>query len=163
MTISTLDELFVHSLKDVLYAERKILKALSKMERKATDPDLKSALTLHQDQTEEHVVRLEKVFDLLGRPARGVKCDAILGLLDEADSLMAVIDDFETMDAAVIALSHAIKHYEIARYSTLLAWAKQLGHPAPAALLKLTLDEENGADMALSKLVGQGLTATAAA
>lgn len=163
MTIETLDELFLHTLKDVLYAERKILKALPKMERKATDPALKSALALHRDQTEEQVVRLEEVFDMLGKPARGAKCDAMVGLLEEADGLMAEIDDTETMDAALIALAQAVEHYEIARYGTLVAWAKQLGHPAAAALLKATLNEEYGADKALSKLAEQSLNAAAAA
>ena len=161
--IETLDELFLHSLKDVLYAERKLLNTLPKMERKATDSALKSALALHRDQTEEQVVRLEEVFDMLGKPARGAKCDAMVGLLEEAEGLMAQINDTETMDAALIALAQAVEHYEIARYGTLVAWANQLGHPAAAALLKTTLDEEYGADKALSKLAERRLTAAAAA
>jgi len=163
MTIATLDDLFVHTLKDVLYAERKILKVLPKMERKATDPKLSAALALHRDQTEGHVVRLEDVFDSLGKPARGAKCDAMVGLLEEAEGLMAEIDDPETMDAALISLAQAVEHYEIARYGTLVAWAKLLGYPEAATLLKLTLDEEYGADKALSKLAEQRLNAAAAA
>ena len=163
MTIANLDELFLHTLKDVLYAERKILKALPKMERKAGDPKLKAALSSHRDETEEHVVRLEEVFDALGKPARGAKCDAMVGLIDEAEGLMADIDDAETMDAALISLAQAVEHYEIARYGTLVAWAGQLGHAKAVALLKATLDEEYGADRALSKMAEDRLNAAAAA
>ncbi|WP_209427878.1 ferritin-like domain-containing protein [Pararhodobacter sp. SW119] len=163
MSIGTLDDLFFHTLKDVLYAERKILKALPKMERKATDPALKAALSSHRDETEEQIVRLEEVFDLLGKPARGAKCDAMVGLLEEAEGLMGDIEDAETMDAALIGLAQAVEHYEIARYGTLVAWAKQLGHSKAEALLKTTLDEEYGADRGLSKLAEERLNATAAA
>ena len=163
MTIANLDELFLHTLKEVLYAERKILKALPKMERRASDPKLKAALSSHREETEEHVVRLEEVFDGLGKAARGAKCDAMVGLIDEAEGLMADIDDAETMDAALISLSQAVEHYEIARYGTLVAWAKQLGNPKAATLLKATLDEEYGADRALSKMAEDRLNAAAAA
>jgi ferritin-like metal-binding protein YciE len=163
MTIESLDDLFLHTLKDVLYAERQILKSLPKMERKATDPKLKAALSSHKDETEDHVARLEEVFEILGKPARGAKCDAMLGLVEEAESLMADIDDKETMDAALISLAQAVEHYEIARYGTLVAWAKQLGHTNAAALLKETLDQEYGADRALSKLAESRLNAEAAA
>ena len=163
MTIESLDDLFHHTLRDVLYAERTILKALPKMEGRATDAKLKLALSSHLDETRQQVVRLEEVFDLLGKPARGAKCDAMVGLVDEAEGLMADIDDAETMDAALISLAQAVEHYEIARYGTLVAWAKQLGHHEAAALLKATLDEEYGADKALSKLAEQRLNAAAAA
>jgi ferritin-like metal-binding protein YciE len=163
MTIETLDDLFLHTLKDVLYAERKILKALPKMERKASDPKLKAALSSHRDQTEDQVVRLEEVFEILGKPARGAKCDAMVGIIEEAEGLMGEIEDPETMDAALISLAQAVEHYEIARYGTLVAWAKQLGQPKAAALLKESLDEEYGADKALSKLAESRLNAAAAA
>ncbi|MCF3974980.1 YciE/YciF ferroxidase family protein [Paracoccus salsus] len=162
MTIQTLDDLFLHTLKDVLYAERQILKALPKMERKATDAKLKAALSSHKDETEDHVTRLEEVFEILGKPARGAKCDAMVGLVEEAEGLMAEIDDAETMDAALISLAQAVEHYEIARYGTLVAWAKQLGHSDAAALLKETLDQEYGADKALTKLAEKRLNAEAA-
>lgn len=152
MTIESLDDLFLHTLKDVLYAERQILKTLPKMVRKATDAKLKAALSGHKDETEDHVTRLEEVFEMLGKPARGAKCDAMVGLVEEADNLMDEIDDKETMDAALISLAQAVEHYEIARYGTLVAWATQLGHPKASALLKKTLDQEYGADKALSKL-----------
>lgn len=163
MTIENLGDLFLHTLKDVLYAERQILKALPKMERKATDPTLKAILSSHQEETEDHVARLEQVFDILGKPARGAKCDAMIGLVEETENLMAEIDDKEAMDAALISLAQAVEHYEIARYGTLVAWAKQLGHANAAALLKETLDQEYGADKALSKLAETHLNADAAA
>jgi len=163
MTIETLDDLFLHTLKDVLYAERKIRKALPKMERNAADPKLKAALSSHRDETEEHVVRLEEVFEILGKPARGAKCDTMVGLIEEAEGLMADISDKETMDAALISLAQAVEHYEIARYGTLVAWAKELGQTQSATLLKTTLDEEYGADKALSKLAERRLNAAAAA
>ncbi len=163
MTIATLSDLFLHTLKDVLYAERTVLKALPRMERKATDPQLKAALSAHRDATEGHVVRLEEVFDLLGKPARGAKCDAMVGLVEEAEGQMAEIEDPETMDAALIALAQAVGHYEIARYGTLVAWAKELAHVEAAMRLKATLDEEYGADKALSKLAEKRLNAAAVA
>ncbi|MDD7972346.1 ferritin-like domain-containing protein [Roseinatronobacter alkalisoli] len=161
MTIETLDDLFLHTLKDVLYTERKILKVLPKMERKATDPKLKAALSSHCDETETHVIRLEEVFKGLGKAARGAKCDAMVGLIDEADGLTAEIDDTGTMDAALISLAQAVEHYEIARYGTLVAWAKQLGYPQAADLLNETLKEECGADKALSQLAEERLNAAA--
>ncbi|TVR12086.1 MAG: ferritin-like domain-containing protein [Salinarimonadaceae bacterium] len=163
MTISKLDELFLHTLKDVLYAERKILKAFPKMERQATDPKLKAAFLSHREETEEHVVRLEEVFELIGKPARGAKCDAMVGLVEETESMMAEIEDSETMDAALISLAQAVEHYEIARYGTLVAWAKQLGNQKAADLLKTTLDEEYAADKGFTKMAEGRLNAVAAA
>lgn len=155
MAIATLSDLFLHTLKDVLYAERKTLKALPKLERKATDPKLKSAFAAHREETETHIIRLEDVFEGLGKAARGTKCDAMVGLIDEAEDLIEEIEDPETMDAALISLGQAIEHYEIARYGTLAAWAKQLGHAAAADLLKETLKEEQDADKALSLLAAE--------
>lgn len=163
MTITTFDDLFLHTLKDVLYAERKILKALPKMEKNATSEKLKAALSSHKDETEDQILRLEEVFDLLGKPARGAKCDAMLGLLEEAEGLMSEIEDPETMDAAIISLAQAVEHYEIARYGTLVQWAKQLGHTKAADLLKETLDQEYAADKALSKLAETKVNAAATA
>ena len=163
MTIETLDDLFLHTLKDVLYAERKILKAMPKMERRATDPKLKAALSGHRSETEDHVTRLEEVFEGLGKAARGAKCDAMVGLIEEAEGLMAEVEDPETMDAALISLAQAVEHYEIARYGSLVAWAVQLGHPKAAALLKATLEQEQAADKALSGMAEKRLNAAAAA
>lgn len=162
MLIETLDDLFLHTLKDVLYAERKILKVLPRMERRATDAQLKAQLARHRDETEGQLSRLEEVFEGLGKTARGARCDAMVGLIDEAETLMAEIADPETLDAALIALAQAVEHYEIARYGTLISWAKELGHTEAAGLLQSTLDEEYGADKALSKLAEQRLNAAAA-
>lgn len=161
MTITTFDDLFLHTLKDVLYAERKILKALPKMEKNATSDKLKLALATHREETEGQILRLEEVFDLIGKPARGAKCDAMIGLLEEADGLMSEIEDPETMDAAIISLAQAVEHYEIARYGTLVQWAKQLGHGQAAELLKETLDQEYATDKALSKLAETSVNAAA--
>lgn len=163
MKIKNLDDLFLHTLKDVLYAERKILKALPRMEGQATDERLKAALSSHRDETEEHVLRLEEVFDDLGKPARGAKCDAMVGLVEAAEGLMVDIDDPETMDAALISLAQALKHYEIARYATLVAWAGQLGRPEAVRLLNQTLDQEYGADRALSAQARDRMKTAAAA
>ena len=162
MTIANLDDLFLHTLKDLLYAERKILKALPSLERKATDPGLKAALSDHRDETEGHILRLEEVFTSIGSPARGAKCEAMVGLIEEAQNLIAEIGDAETMDAALISLAQAIEHYEIARYGTLVSWARQLGIPSAAVLLKSTLDEEHAADKGLSRMAEERLNAMAA-
>lgn len=107
-------------------------------------------------------MRLEQVFEALRKPARGAKCDAMVGLVEEAEGLMTDIEDAETMDAAIISLAQAVEQYQIARYGKLVAWARQLGHTKAAALLKASLNEEYGADRALSKLEEERLNAAAA-
>lgn len=161
MTINNLDELFLSALKEMLYAERKITRALTGMQRKASHPKLKAALSLHLAETEDHLLRLEKVFEHLGKPARGVRCDSMVGLLDETERLMADIDDPEIMDAALISLARAVEHYQIARYGTLVTWAAQLGHPKAALLLKGTLTQERGTEKALSKIAAKRPNAVA--
>lgn len=163
MSIETLEDLFHHTLKDVLYAERKVLKVLPKMERKADDSKVKAALAKSREETEDQVVRLEEVFDLIGKQARGAKCDAMVGLVDEAEGLMDDIEDAETMDAALLSLAQAMDHYKIARYGTLVAWAKQLGQSKAATHLKSTLDEVYGSDRKLSALAEDRINASAAA
>lgn len=163
MAIKTLEDLYLHTLKDMLYAERKVLKAQSKLTRAAGDAALEAALAAHGGETETQIGRLEAVFEMLDKPARGAKCDAMLGLIYEAESLMADIDDGETMDAALIASAQAIGHYEIARYGALVAWAKELGQPKAAALLQMSLDEEHAADRALSLMAELRLNKAAAA
>lgn len=163
MTIKTLSDLFLQALKDALYAERRILAAAPEMERKADDPGLRAALSFHRAEGERHVARLEEVFEILGRPPRGSKCDAASGLLEKADCLMAEIEDHLTMDAALIALAREIAHSQIARYATLAAWSVLLGHPRAEALLKQTLNEELRAEQALSRLAGARPDAQAAA
>lgn len=163
MTIETLEGLFHHTLKDVLYAERKLLKVLPKMERKASGPKVKAALASSREQVEDQVVRLDEVFEAIGKPARGAKCDAMVGLVEEAEGLMDEIEDAGTMDAALLSLAQAMDHYKIARYGTLVAWARELGHSKAATRLKTTLDEVYGSDRKLSALAEDRVNASAAA
>jgi ferritin-like metal-binding protein YciE len=163
MTIATLDDLFHHLLKDVLFAERKVLRALPGMVRNATGAGLKTALEAYRDETEEHVIRLETIFDLISRPARGARCNAMVGLGDLTEGLIADIDDSATMDAALLSLARSVTHYEIARYGTLASWAAEMGKPDVAGLLKTTLDEEHAADKAFSRMDDQRRKASEAA
>lgn len=161
MAISTLNDLFLHTLRDVLFAEQQILKSLPKMQREASNPKLKDAFKVHLDHTKIQITRLEESFNILGTLARGEKCDAMLGLIEEADAMMADIDDKETMDAALAALAQSMGHQQIAQYGTLVAWAHRLGQPNIADLLKRSLDEEHSADRDLSKLATENLNSAA--
>lgn len=152
MAEKQLDDLFLDTLKDIYYAERQILKALPKMTKAATSPDLKAGFEQHQAETEGHVERLERVFEILGKPARGKTCDAILGILDEGKSIMEEFKGTQALDAGLAAAAQAVEHYEIARYGTLRSWAKQLGHTEAADLLGQTLAEEEAADRKLTQL-----------
>jgi ferritin-like metal-binding protein YciE len=128
MPIKTMDDLFIETLKDIYYAEKHILKALPRMVKKAGVPELKKALETHHKETEGQIRRLEEAFKLVDRPARGKKCDAIEGILAEAKEQMEEIEDEHVLDAGMIGSAQAVEHYEITRYGTLIAWAKQLGH-----------------------------------
>ncbi|HEX2020182.1 MAG TPA: DUF892 family protein [Aurantimonas sp.] len=152
MAIKNLDELFLHTLQDVYYAEKTIVKSLPKMSKKATSPDLKKAFDKHLDETKEQVTRLESVFETLGKKAKAEKCPAIEGIVKEAEELMEEIEDAETLDAALLAAAQAVEHYEISRYGTLVAWAEMLKHDKVIKPLQATLDEEKKTDAALSKL-----------
>ena len=148
----TLDDLFLDTLKDIYYAEKQILKALPKMAKAAQDPELKAGFEEHRDQTEGHVDRLEQIFEMLGQPARGKQCDAILGILEEGKS---IIEDYKgtiALDAGLISAGQAVEHYEMARYGTLKAWANLLGRKDAAQLLDATLKEEVATDKKLSGL-----------
>ncbi len=162
MAVKTLDDLFLHTLKDILYAERQILKALPKMERKATSNELRKGFAQHRDETEGHVERLEKVFEMIGKPARGAKCDAILGIIEEAEDLMDEVTDGDTLDAAMIAAAQAVEHYEMTRYGTLIAWARRLGHNEAVPLLEATLKEEKSTDEKLTRVAEHGVNRKAA-
>lgn len=162
MAVKNLDDLFLHTLKDILYAERQILKALPKMERKATSDELKKGFAQHRDETEGQIERLEKVFEIIGKPARGAKCDAILGIIEEAEDLMDEIKDEDTLDAAMIAAAQAVEHYEITRYGTLVTWAKRLGHNDAVKLLEETLKEEKATDEKLTKVAEKSVNKKAA-
>ena len=150
--IENLDDLFVHTLRDIYYAENQILKALPKMIDKATDKSLRQGFEDHLRETEGHVERLEEVFRLHEVEVRGVDCPAMDGILKEADEIAGEIADKQVLDAALIAAAQAVEHYEITRYGTLVAWAKALGRPDCADLLQQNLDEEYAADQKLSDL-----------
>ena len=148
----TLDDLFLDTLKDIYYAEKQIVKALPKMAKAAQSPDLKAGFETHLEETEGHVDRLEQVFEILGKPARGKTCDAILGILEEGKSIIEDFKDTSALDAGLISAAQAVEHYEIARYGTLKSWAQQLGKSDIVALLDATLKEEVSTDKKLSQL-----------
>ena len=150
--IKTLDDLFVHTLRDIYYAEQQITQALPDMVAKATDTRLKQGFQAHLGETKNHVKRLEQVFKMHGVDAKGVDCPAIDGILDEANDVAGEVDDKQVLDAALIAAAQAVEHYEMTRYGTLIAWAKQLGRADCAAVLQQTLDEERAADTKLTAL-----------
>src|SRR5689334_17421315 len=160
--IKTLDDLFVHTLRDIYYAEKRILKALPELIGKATDESLREGLTDHLEETREHVVRLEQVFQMHGAEAKTVNCPAIDGIIKEAEELSADIADKDVLDAAIIAAAQAVEHYEITRYGTLIAWATQLGRPDCAAILEETLKEEKAADSKLTSLAERDVNVKAA-
>lgn len=155
--MKTHQDLFLHFLQDVYYAERQILKALPKMGKAAESPALKAAFSEHLQQTQVHVERLQQVFEKIGKPARGKTCEAIQGLIEEGEE---VIDDFEqgaVRDAGLAACAQAVEHYEIARYGALIAWAKGAGHAEVAQTLQQTLEEEKLTDQKLNQLANAEL------
>ncbi len=160
--IETLDDLFVHTLRDIYYAENKILKSLPKMIKKTEDESLREALSDHLEQTRHHVDRLEQVFEMHGAEAKAIDCPAIDGIIEEADELVGDVADREVLDAAIIAAAQAVEHYEITRYGTLAAWAKQLGREDCASILVETLEEEKEADETLSDIAKGRVNAEAA-
>ncbi len=148
----TLEDLFHDTLKDIYYAERKILKTLPKMAKAAQSEDLKAAFEKHRGETEGHVERLQKVFEILGKRAQGKTCDAIEGIVAEGEE---IIDEFKgtpALDAGLISSAQAVEHYEMTRYGTLKRWAEVLGMEEAARLLGDTLDEESATDEALTGL-----------
>jgi len=155
MKIENLNDLFVHTLQDIYYAEKKIVKALPKMAKTADSPELAKAFESHLAETEGQIQRLDKVFEMCGEKPKATKCPAIDGILEEAEELMGDIKDPDTRDAAMIAAAQAVEHYEITRYGTLVSWANLLGMKDAANVLSQTLKEEHSADQKLSKL-GEG-------
>jgi ferritin-like metal-binding protein YciE len=160
--IKKMDDLFVHTLRDMYYAENQILKALPTMIEKATDASLKQAFQAHLGETNNQVTRLEQVFKMHGVEAKGVDCPAIDGIIEEADDVAGEIEDKETLNAALAAAAQAVEHYEIARYGTLVAWAKMLGRSDCASVLQKNLDEEKAADRKLTELAEARLNLKAA-
>jgi ferritin-like metal-binding protein YciE len=152
MAMESLHDLFVHFVRDIYYAERKILKTLPKMAQKADSDALRKAFEKHQQETESHIEKLEDVFEILGLKPRGVTCEAIDGILEEGKEIMSETKDPDTLDAGMIAAAQAVEHYEITRYGTMVAWAKQLNLLKAAKLLQENLDQEYTADRKLSEL-----------
>lgn len=150
--IETLDDLFVHQLQDIYYAEKQILKALPKMAKAANAPELKQAFETHREQTEGHVERLTEIFEAIGKAPRGKTCDAILGIIEEGKGIIEEFEGSPALDAGLVAAAQAVEHYEIARYGTLKAWAQQLGLKDAVKLLDQTLTEEEKTDQLLTKL-----------
>ena len=163
MPVKTLEDLFLETLKDIYYAEKKLVKALPGMAKKAKSPELKAAIESHAGETETHVERLEEVFAAMEKKPVAKKCEALEGLLKEAEDVTSEIEDPRTMDAAIISSSQTVEHYEIARYGTLVAWARELGMDDAESLLQETLDEESAADEKLSALAEQSVNQQAAA
>jgi ferritin-like metal-binding protein YciE len=161
-TVKGLSDLFEHGLKDMYYAEKKILRSLPKMIKAAQDPGLKQALESHRDETMTHVDTLETVFDMIGKRAKAEKCDAIDGILEEAAGLLEDFGGSETSDAAIVFSAQAVEHYEISRYGSMHAYAVQLGMTEAADLIKGILDQEYAADKSLTALAEGQLNAKAA-
>jgi ferritin-like metal-binding protein YciE len=150
--IKSMEDLFLHTLQDVYYAENQIVRALPKMIDKATNRQLSAGLREHLHETENQVARLEQVFERLGQTPKGVDCPAIDGLIKEADEVAGEVDDKKVLDAAIIGSAQAVEHYEISRYGTLIAWAEELGHRNVVSLLNANLKEEKAADRKLNAL-----------
>ncbi len=150
--IKTLDDLFVHTLQDIYYAENQITKALPTMIAKATDPQLKQGFQTHLAETQNQIKRLEQVFQMHGHSPKGVTCPAIDGIITEANEIIGEVADKEVLDAALLASAQAVEHYEITRYGTLIAWAQQLGRSDCASILQQNLDEEKATDKKLTAM-----------
>ena len=150
--IKTLDDLFVHTLQDIYYAENQITKALPTMIAKATDPQLKQGFQTHLSETQNQIKRLEQVFEMHGQKVKAVDCPAIDGIIKETNEIVGEVSDKEVLDAALIAAAQAVEHYEITRYGTLIAWARQLGRDDCARVLQQTLDEEYATDKKLTAM-----------
>ena len=163
MTVNTLNDLFIETLKDLYYVEKKLVKTLPTMAQKASSEELKQAIQSHLSETETHVQRLEQVFALLDKKASGKTCEAIEGLIREAEEVMGEIADEQTLDAAIISSAQTVEHYEIARYGTLACWAAEIGNTDIAELLEQTLEEEKAADEKLSVIAEDQINQRAAA
>jgi ferritin-like metal-binding protein YciE len=160
--IKTMNDLFVHQLQDIYYAEQQLVKALPKMADKATDRQLKQGFLSHLEETRVHVQRLEQVFQMFGAQVKAVDCPAIDGIIKEANETAGEVDDKSVLDAALINAAQAAEHYEIVRYGSLVAWAKQLGRNDCASVLQKTLDEEKATDKKLTTLAESKINLRAA-
>jgi ferritin-like metal-binding protein YciE len=158
----TLDDLFLETLKDIYHAEKQILRALPKMAKAAGLDKLRQAFEKHREETEGHVDRLEQIFEMLGKPARGKPCEAIQGLIEEGKEVMEDFDGSAALDAGLLAGAQAVEHYEISRYGTLKTWAMELGMQDAARLLDQTLQEEKKTDELLTQLAEAAVNRKAA-
>ncbi|HEU5019038.1 MAG TPA: DUF892 family protein [Pseudolabrys sp.] len=158
-----IDDLFHEALKDIYFAEKKILSALPKMAKAAEAEELAAALEKHVEETEEHVSRLDQVFELIDKQPHGKNCPAILGIIEEGQEIMKEYKGSPALDAGLLAAAQAVEHYEISRYGTLRAWAQQMGLKEAVRLLGQTLEEEKKTDAALTKLAEQAMNAKAEA
>ena len=161
MKTKSLDDLFLDMLKDVYYAERKILKALPKMARGAQSAELQAAFEKHREETELQIERLQQVFELIGKPARGKTCPAIDGIIEEGSEILEEYKGAPALDAGLLAAAQAVEHYEITRYGTLRTWANQLGLKEAVSLLEQTLEEESQTDEQLTQLAQTAVNAAA--
>ena len=150
--IQTMEDLFIHGLQDIYYAEQQIAKALPKMIEKATNRDLAKGLKNHLEETNKQIERLERAFGKLGKQPSGASCPAIDGIIKEADSTTGEVADKAVLDAAIIACAQAVEHYEICRYGTLIAWAEELGHEEVVRFLTTNLNEEKAANTKLNTI-----------
>ena len=150
--IKTMNDLFLHQLQDIYYAEQQLVKALPKMASKSSDKQLKDGFLTHLEETKTHVQRLEQVFQMLGTQIKAIDCPAIDGIIEEAEQVTGEVADKSVLDAALINAGQAAEHYEIARYGSLIAWARQLGRNDCASILQKTLDEEKVTDKKLTSL-----------
>jgi ferritin-like metal-binding protein YciE len=160
--IETMDDLFLHALQDIYYAEKKIVSALPKMIEKASSDELRDGFETHLEETRGQIDRLERVFELCEESPRAVDCPAIDGIIEEAEEVSGEVEDEKVLDAALAAAAQAVEHYEISRYGTLVAWARALGKEECAELLHETLEEEKATDMKLTRLAERDLNRRAA-
>jgi ferritin-like metal-binding protein YciE len=161
--MKTLDDLFLHFLKDIYYAERQIVKALPKMAKAAQSEKLRQAFTQHREESQVQVERLQQVFEQIGKRAQGVTCEAINGIIEESQELLEEFKEASPVrDAGLIASGQAIEHYEMSRYGSLIAFAKASGHQEVVGLLQQTLDEEKKTDTLLNELANQEVNVQAA-
>jgi ferritin-like metal-binding protein YciE len=150
--VKSMQDLFLHTLKDIYYAEKLIYRSLPKMMKQASSPELKQAFEKHRQETEGQIERLEQIFEDCEVAARGVRCEAMDGIIAEAKDIMEEVEDDQVRDAGMLAAAQTVEHYEISRYGTMIAWAQQLGMDNAVKLLQQTLDEEKKTDKLLSEL-----------
>jgi ferritin-like metal-binding protein YciE len=162
MAMKTLNDLFVHTLRDIYYAEKQVLKALPRMAKKASNDKLREAFEHHQQETEQQIEKLEQVFEMLDMKPRGVTCEAINGIIEEAKDIMSEADEDDVRDAGMTAAAQAVEHYEISRYGTMIAWANTLGKTDAAKIFEEILKQEKAADEKLTALAEEALNKQAA-